>query len=331
MTADPQKPSEPPLTDLIPESVIRRVADERRAESELTLVTRQLSEVPELTRDAGDRADDYVEDLVKRRVGLLERVRPASPAHGPRALPINSLVAELGPFFTPWKVVNLPYFSERIDQTPGVQGTSGAFDTYSLSPGGVEFWGNPQDAGNIEPTVEKWWYHTWSCSYVFPSVPGNGTLYYRFTLETSWEIARAIALSGIVSAVVTVGLTADVQAATPFGDGAKTETALPFWVLLPAGNGFVPINEPLLQFSGSIEVQAGRNAALGLICGIDAGLASGFVEILGGLMRTRLVAPPGPAQTPAILDQIEYRFEPEWWVQAVGQRLEEAATSQSAT
>ena len=326
-----ERHSEPsPGPDLIPESVVRRVTDERRAESELALVTSQLSEMPELRQDPAAKVDEHINDLIKRRAKLIERVRPVSTVRDLRARPVDSLVTNLGPFFSPWVVVNLPYFSEGIDETPYVDGTSGSFVTDSLSPpGGVEFGGNPQDTGIVNPYIEKWWIHNWTCSYVFPFAPSTGTLYYRFTMETSWEVVVALALSGLVNAFVTVGLTSDVRADNPFDSGAEKETAWPFWFTLPQANSNLYVNQPLIQFSGSIEVQAGRTAAIGLICGIDAGIASGYVEMLGGLMRTRLVAEPGPAMTPAILDQIEYRFEPNWWVQAVGQRLNEAATSRS--
>lgn len=311
--------------ELIPESVVRQVADERRDESELALVTSTLSKVPELTRDPGVKVSDYIDGLVKQRAELLERVRPI-PTVGSRATRIDSLVSELSPFFTSWKVGNLPPFSEGLNDPPIVDGTSGGFKTASLPAGAVEFWGNPRDTGIINPHILKWWNHNWTCSYVFPAAPSTGTLHYRFSIETSWEAVLASALSGIVSASIVIGRTSDAETDSPLGYGAETELALPFLFTLPEISTNIHITQPLIEFSGAIEVQAGKEAAIGLICGIHAGLASGYVEMLGGSMWTRLVAPGQPSDY-AIRDQLEYVFEPDWWVHAVGQRFDSATAS----
>ncbi len=310
--------------ELIPKSAARQVADERQAESELALITSKLSAVPELTRDSGN-VSDYIDGLVKRRAELLERVRPI-PTAGSRSTPIDSLVSELSPFFTAWRVGNLPYFSEGINDVPVVKGTSGGFTTESLSAGALEFWGNPRDAGLVNPHILKWWNHNWTCSYVFPAAPATGTLHYRFSIETSWEAVLASALSGIVGASITIGRTPDAESSSPFGSGAETELTFPFLFTLPEANTNLHVTQPLIEFSGAIEVQAGKNAAIGLVCGIHAGLASGYVEILGGSMWTRLVAPGQPSDY-ANRDQLEYVFEPDWWVHAVGQRLDHATAS----
>ena len=126
-----------------------------------------------------------------------------------------------------------------------------------------------------------------------------------------------------MNAFVTVGTTSDVQADGPLDPGSPKETTWPFWFTLPQPNYDISVNQPLSQISGSVDVQAGRNAAIGLIFGVAAGIASGYVTLLGGLMETRLFGTT-PAMTPFILDEIEYSFESAWWVQAVGQRLAEA-------
>jgi len=311
--------------DLIPESAVRQVADERRDESELALVTSMLSKVPELTRDPSVKVSNYIDGLVKQRAELLERLRPI-PTVGSRARRIDSLVSDLSPFFTSWRVGNLPYFSEGVTETPHEDGTSGGFTTESLPVGAVEFSGNPRDAGLVNPYGPKRWRHNWTCSYVFPPAPATGKLHYRFSIATSWEAVLASALAGIVSASITIGRTSDAQTGSPFGPSAEMERAFPFLFVLPEISTNLQITEPLIEFSGAIEVQAGKNAAIGLICDIQASLASGYLELLGGSMWTRLVAPDEPSDY-AIRDQLEYVFEPDWWVHAVGQRLEYTTAS----
>ena len=66
--------------DLIPESVVRRVSEDRRAEAELALVTNLLKDVPELRLDPSAKVSDYIDGLVKRRAELLKRDRPARRA-----------------------------------------------------------------------------------------------------------------------------------------------------------------------------------------------------------------------------------------------------------
>lgn len=330
MTEDERDSQQSVSADLIPESVIRRIAEERRAESELAMVTNLLNEVPDLKQDPGAKVNDYIDGLVKRRAELLNQVGPASTVRNLRPQPIDSLVARLGPFFTPWVAVNLPYFSERLDQTPGVSGTQQEFFTTALLPGGVEFEGGPLDMGTVQPNTPKWWVHVWSCSYVFPRAMSDSQLYYRFTTETSFNIFDASArpnTGSLVNAWVTIGTTSDVEASGPFEPGAAQTAGFPFWITLPPAALPVNIDQVPTPVSGSIQVQAGKTPAIGLIYGVAAGIASGFVASLGGSMKTRLTLPSGTPYDGDPFDKLEYRFEPDWWVQAVGNRLQAAATS----
>lgn len=326
MTDKGRQPERPAPADLIQESVVRRVAGDRQIETELALLTDRLNDVPELKRDPGAKVNNYIDGLVKRRAELLTRRPQASPASDLRARPVESLVTTLGPFFAPWITANLPYFSEGIDETPGAAGTSGGIGTSGLFPGGVGFAGNLQDSGNAQPNTEKWWIHNWTCSYVFPPAPFSGWLYYRFTTDTSCLIYNAPAQSGLVNAFVTIGKTSDVLAGSPFDPGAEETVGWPFWVALPQTTLRFFDQVPTLV-SGSIQVQAGKSAAIGFIYGVIAGIASGYVQMSWGSMGTRLTLPPGTPYDGEVFDKIEYRFEPDWWVNVVAQRLDEAATS----
>jgi hypothetical protein len=306
--------------NLIPESVVRRIADDRRAETELAVLTDRLNDVPERRRDPGAKVNAYIDALVKRRSELLKREPPVQAVSDIRARPIESLVASLGTFFTPWITANLPYFSEGIDETPGVAGTSGSIATSGLFPGGLGFGGTPQDSGAVQPNTEKWWIHNWTCSYVFPPAPFSGWLFYRFTTDTSCLIYNAPAQSGLVNAFVTIGKTPDVLAGSPFDPGAEATVGWPFWVTLPQSTVrfFDQVPTPVW---GSMQVQTGKTAAIGFIYGVIAGIASGYVQMPWGSMGTRLTLPPGASYDGEVFDKIEYRFEPDWWVKAVTQRL----------
>lgn len=326
MTEHGQRPERPVPANLIAESVVRRVASDRQIETELALLTDRLNGVPELRRDPGAKVNKYIDGLVKRRAELLARGPSASAVSDLRARPGESLAANLGHYFTPWITANLPYFSEGIDETPGAAGTSGSIGSSGLFPGGIGFGGNPQDSGNVQPNNEKWWIHNWTCSYVFPPAPFTGWLYYRFTADTSCLIYNAPAQSGLVNAFVTIGRTPDVLAGSPFESGAEETAGWPFWVTLPQTTPrfFDQVPTPV---SGSIQVQAGKTAAIGLIYGVIAGIASGYVQMPWGSMGTRLTLPPGTTYDGEVFDRIEYRFEPDWWVKMVSQRLDAAATS----
>jgi hypothetical protein len=330
MTEHAHDTRQPPAAAPIPESAARRIAEERRAEAELVMVTDLLSEVPELRQDPSAKVSGYIDGLVKRRAELLNQVGSAT-ATRVRAQPADSLVARLGPFFTPWVAVNLPYFAESIYDRPSQSGTQGDIETDSLDPGGVEFEMSPLvDAGTVEPNIPKWWTHTWWCSYVFPPPLTDSRLFYRFTTVTSFdlEIGSARPQTGsLINAWAAVGTTPDVEAATPFD--APLQSAFAFSIPLPVPQANLPVeieNQPT-NFSGSVEVQAGRNAAIGFLYGVAAGIATGTVLSFGGTMSTCLTLPPGTQSPGDPCDKIEYRFEPAWWVQAVNQRRQEAAGS----
>jgi len=73
--------------------------------------------------------------------------------------------------------------------------------------------------------------------------------------------------------------------------------------------------------SGSIYVQARKSAAIGIVYGIVAGVADGNVDSVGSMM-TRLTLRSVVNHIGDPYDLIEYRFEPDWWVTAIRQRLQ---------
>src|SRR6202042_1255538 len=122
------------------------------------------------------------------------------------------------------------------------------------------------DTGSVQPTAEKWWVHTWACSYVFPAAPVTGRLYYRFTTEASIDIFTGPALSGLVTSFISIGLTSDVQQGSPFD--AMESGGFPFWIPPPLPGPPVSIYHAPTDLSGSIAVQQGANAAIGFFYGV---------------------------------------------------------------
>lgn len=148
-------------------------------------------------------------------------------------------------------------------------------------------------------------------------------LYYRFTTDTDFN-GFASAQAGLFTAFVTIGATADVQAGGPFDPGALEAAGWPFQITLPQENIGITVYRVHTPVAGSMQVKAGRTAAIGFIYGVIAGIASGFLaSVDGGGMGTWTTGPDAVQQ----LDKLEYRFEPDWWVRAVGQRLDAASTT----
>jgi hypothetical protein len=296
--------------DLMPVSAVLRISEAQRAWVELGL----------LTRLAGRGADG----LASRRAELLRQVRQA-PRVKRRSRLIDSRVTELAPFIEPWAEVRLPCFAEGVNETPPLGRTGYEIDTLALLPGGVEFCVDPEDDGTVDPNLPKWWTRTWTCSCLFPAAPVDGWIYYRFTTDTTWGIIDAAARSGVVAAFICVGTTCDASTGSPLDPGAFSPVGYPFVFSLPGPERPVDIDVST-PVSGSIYVQAGKSAAIGIVYGIVAGLADGAVVSVGSMM-TRLTLRSVVNYIGDPYDLIEYRFEPDWWVTAIGQRLQYAVGS----
>jgi hypothetical protein len=235
------------------------------------------------------------------------------------ARPLDKFLVEHLDLFGPWTTGILPFMSEGVHVTPGIPGTSGDIVTAGLFAGGLGYGGDPTDDGTHSPNVEKWWIHNWNCSFVFPPAPSTGTLYYRFTVDSVCEIYDAPAQSGVVQEFVTIGKSGDILTTNPFDSSAMATVGWPVMVNLPQPHvaqfsGAVPV-------SGSIPVVKGKTAALAFVYGAIAGVASGFVQFSWANFGTRRTLPSGSVIGAEAYDKIEYRFEPNWWITAVEERL----------
>jgi hypothetical protein len=74
--------------------------------------------------------------------------------------------------------------------------------------------------------------------------------------------------------------------------------------------------------TGFIPVEAEDLPALGFIYGTVASVASGYLQFLWGNFGTRLLLGPGKTATHLDYDLLEYRFEPDWWLTVVADRLQ---------
>ncbi len=304
-----------------PESAMRTQIKQLILESEISVVTSRLNDIADYKRDPGGKLNSYVDGLIRRRAGLLKQPRPKpAPVTDVRANAIVSLVANIGPFFSPWITVNLPYMSEGINETPGIAGTSGAITTAGLYPGGLAYTVvDATDDNTTSPFIEKWWIHNWTCSFVFPEAPFDGYLFYRFTTDSSCFLYSAPADFGLIKEFVTVGKTSDVNAQSPFDPSTCETVGYNVSTTLPHPESrLLGASVPVL---GSINVQRGKTPALGLIYGTIIGLADGYAYISWANFGTRLTLPPGTPFDGEVYDKIEYRFEADWWVQAVSNRL----------
>jgi hypothetical protein len=71
---------------------------------------------------------------------------------------------------------------------------------------------------------------------------------------------------------------------------------------------------------GSIPVDEGNSAAVGFIYGVIVSAASGLVRVIGDF-GTRLTYPPAEEDNYLAYDEMEYRFEPAWWIEAIENRV----------
>jgi hypothetical protein len=234
---------------------------------------------------------------------------------------LDVIVSNLGDFLWPWTVINLPYFSEGVNETPGITGTSGEIATAGSMREGLAYGGELSDSGSTNPYTEKFWIHNWTCSTMFPGAPFSGRLYFRFTVDSECHIYSAPVNFGSVREFVTVGWTADV-ATQPLGNW--NTVGWPVDVSLPR-EGSLNFGIPV-PVSGSIAVAQGHNAALGFIYGTIVSVANGYVQFLGQLRHSH-DSSSGTAYGSGNLDKIEYRFEPDWWIGTVARRMKTRAWS----
>jgi hypothetical protein len=295
------------MDELFTDDDLEQVTAARLTDAQLRRATTLLAKRP-----AGEQA----EQLRQQRAKLLNKAtqHPIATANINELRLLGKLgaIAEL---LGLWHVLSLPTMTEGLDQTPGVPGTHGEIGTSGLYAGGCGYGGEPTDDGTTDPSMEKWWLHNWRCSAVFPAAPYDGLLLYRFTVESECHVYADPCDSGSLQEFVTIGRTANVGSQSPFDDPQIQTVGWPVDISLPYA-GSLNFGGPTAVL-GSIPVHAGDVAGLAFIYGTIVSVANGYIQFSWGNFGTRRTLPQGQPSGASDFDKIEYRFEPDWWIQAV--------------
>jgi hypothetical protein len=304
----------------IPERTLRRLAEGSLAEAQLSRISHQIADLRgRLTDPSASNA--YLTGLQEQQAALLARHAPAGGMVHADHQRLNRAVLNIGDLLFPWSVLELPYMTDGIYDPPGTSDVTGDLITAGLYAGGLAFAGSPggtltQD-GSGGP-AERWWTRTWRNSAVFPPAPYTGRLYYRFGVNCECNIYRDPVQTGSIYAYVTIGTAGDTY--TPIDEWTTWQTAgWPITQSLPIPGVILDL-EGGVPVTGSIPVTAGNSASMGFIYGVVISIAGGLLQLLYGDWGTGII---GGADYTAF-DKIEYRFEPEWWIQAISGRLENA-------
>jgi hypothetical protein len=232
---------------------------------------------------------------------------------------LDALVAEFGsPLRTGWLTANLPYLQEQGAATvpPGLDETNGTIETFQLVPGGVTFEINVSTSGNQSTDAEAWWGQEWFCSCVLPPAPYSGKLYYRFTAVDDLYLSNAGAENGVLDTYVDVSAAPD-----PFNLPPQPwqEVGHPFSITVDFINtNFGPVSTDVF---GMFDVSHGVTPALFVRYSVWIGLVHGHIAFSGGTMQVQTTTPGRDPSLAPRIGQIEYRYEPDWWINAVADRL----------
>jgi hypothetical protein len=299
----------------VPKKTLRRLTDAGLVEAQLDRLTGMVADVRRRMADP-TAANAYLAGLERQRAALLAKHVPAGVAIDVTQQRLDRVVVNIGDLLFPWSILNLPYMSEGIYQAPGTPDTTGDLGTAGLYAGEIAYGGELTQDGSGGP-AERWWVHTWRNSAVFPAAPSTGRLYYRFAVDAECNIYRDPVAAGSIRSYVTIGTTGNISSGS-MDDWTTWQTV--GWPI----NELLPLNTVILDLqggtpvTGSIPVIAGQSAAIGFIYGTVISVAGGLLQMLYGIMSTRLYIPGDSRPVDYTdYDKIQYRFEPDWWVNAV--------------
>jgi len=301
----------------VSDDTVHRIAEARLADVQLHRLSHEIADLRRRSADPG-APNAYLSGLQAQQAALM-------PKHDRVEVPIDvaqkrldRAVVNIGDLLFPWSILELPYMTDGIYQAPGTHDVTGDLVTAGLFAGGVGFGASPggtltQD-GSGGP-AERFWIRTWRNSVVFPPAPFTGRLYYRFGVNCECNLYRDDVQAGLVYCYVTIGTASDTY--TPVDQWTNWQT--PGWPLMQS----LPVQSIELDLEGgvpvigSIPVTAGVSPAMAFIYGTVISVAGGLVQLLYGDWGTGIIG--GTDYT--AYDKIQYRFEPEWWVDAVSGRL----------
>jgi hypothetical protein len=305
-----------PHRTLIAEADQRRINEIQLLETEsnsLSARLRNLSQLEQELEYSGEDAKSYIQELRKRRRNVTEELRKASKdARFFANLNLikdqfNLTLVRVQDIFGPWSVLNLPVMSEGISETPGTTGTEGEIVTAGLFQGSGAFGGMPSNSSSRE----RFWIHNWKCVAVLPPAPQAGSVSFRFGGNIEAFVYH-VEGTGTLRAFVTIGTTSDVNKPITNWQGV----GFPIDVTLPqpsqgSFSGGVPV-------VGSIAVNQGQSAAVGIIFGVVISVIDGYVMLLGN--SNFLAGLLGGTDSTAV-GKVEYRFNPQLVIGLVQQAM----------
>lgn len=210
--------------------------------------------------------------------------------------------------------VRIPPASNGISVTPGVDGTSGEFETLELGPrGGILFSGNLEAEGPGDPEDLHIWLRNWKYVIPFPCTPSRAHLTYTFKVTTAFRIGGANVADGTVMSFVSIGeqpaFGAGVEIDVNQGAGWPVVADLTQPVVSESGgidyNGFFGVLSGETIIQGTFSVTAGSTPAIGVVVGAIALISSGscLFRFHGG---SQLI----PSSTDGVRGIAQYRYEP---------------------
>jgi hypothetical protein len=309
----------------VPEDTLRGLAEASLAQAQLA---RLNDRVVELRRRMTDPTtpSTYLAGMEEKRAALLTQHVSSGGRVDIVQQRLDRVVVGIGDLLFPWSVLKLPEMTEGIDLPPATPDTTGDITTLELYSGGVVY--APQPYGrlsqNSSPAHERFWVHNWSNSAVFPPAPGAGRLYYRFTVGAGIDGVEAMVEAGSIRAWVTIGTVSNILTWPPT---TFHSVGFPIVVILPTSNQAGYEIGGSVSAIGSIPVNAGDSAAIAFIYGVAMSVESGYLDAdFGGFGTHRGVADHEPANADDY-QKMDYRFEPDWFIEAVSGRLQDAPST----
>jgi hypothetical protein len=301
------------------DSAARRVLEEVQL-ARLAAQIRELGVTRDVVRALGEDPDQYAARLVKQYRDLAARLRKSVPLQA-RSLPPNVVATldRLGDIFNWWKSVLAPNATVMLVQTPGGAETGGTGIGADIFQGDLALGGEIWNAG----TAEQWWVNTWQYTVAFPGTPQYlgrpASLSYRFNIGANIAFYRQDVVSGSVHVYVTVASTPDINTQPiDYNNFASSDFAI--IATLPTST-VPPMLSGSAKVTGTIPLVAGGTPAIGILIGLIISVVDGDVQIIPGEYSSIILAPPD-ATMPSDIGKVEYRRDPPFWVEAVGQILD---------
>jgi len=251
----------------------------------------------------------------------LKRVNiSAPPERAAWTSPLDSFVTSTAALFGPAATIWMPYLGPGVEDAPGSVGTSGHLsDASAAFPGRANYRFVVKDDGEDSPHTQKGWYLTFPASIILPEAPETGMMFFWFRIFHGIKFYSYAAYDASCHIAGWIGATGDIAKSGPFLGPSQVA-----WCeLLNADptqhhGGWYGLGGQA-TVSGSFPVQKGKVPALGFVFFVTLGVASGMLWGDGYLQGTLPGSDLHPE--PQELGKLEYRIEPDWWLDAIRNRV----------